>query len=195
MTKTTFTTVDGREWRITPVSFDLISRSIASIRQKMLDDGAILTKPTYEVETVGGAKEKYEADDKAVEQRNDPELTAAWQKYKADIALFNARQAKRSTEIFVFEGLVPNIQEQYQDSAWVARHDRWGIGIPTDPDARLEHFVGLEVLKTAEDTLRFIEAITVLSGQGRIDEGEVSRLMELFRRHLSQKPGSEAPPA
>jgi len=194
MAKTYFTTVDGKEFKITAVSFDLISRAIYQKRQEYIERGEPMDVPTYEVELAGGVKETYTHDEKSIEQRANPEEAAAWAAHKDAAKRFQAEQASLTTRILIWEGLVPNIQDAMADPTWVTRHERWGVKVPTEPDARTEYYVSLEVLKTAEDTLRFVQAITALSGQGRIDEGEVDRLMDLFRHKLSSGSKRQAAP-
>lgn len=190
MSKNTFKTLDGREWEFSPVSLDFQSKSRAGLRQKMIDDGATFDIPQYEVELAGGGTQSFDFDDAYVQQKNDPDITARWQKYKDDTALFNARWAALYLEMLISNGLMPKVREceAYQSDDWVKQHERYYIAVPEDEDARLHHFIRLEIFKTTEDTLRFIEAITVLSGEGRVKEEDIERLMSLFRGSLQKKP-------
>lgn len=197
MSKNTFTTLDGHTWQFGPVSLDFQSKSRLGLRQKMIDEGAVFDVPTYEVELAGGGSQKFDHDEKSVAEKNDPELTALWQKYKSDTLLFNARWSALYLEMLISDGLIPLVKESkaYQDPAWVERHKRYFIEVPEDEEKRVRHFVNLEIFKTAEDTLRFIEAITLLSGEGRVKEDDLARLMGLFRSTLSKKPEVETAPA
>ena len=197
MSKDTFTTLDGRTWHFAPVSLDFQSKSRMGLRQNMLDEGAVFDLPTYEVELAGGGSQKFDHDEKSVAERNDPELSALWQKYKDDTLLFNARWSAVYLEMLISDGLLPKIRESeaYQNPAWIERHKKYFIEVPEDDEKRVRHFVNLEVFKTTEDTLRFVEAITLLSGEGRVKEEDLERLMSLFRSSLQKKPKVEAPPA
>ncbi len=185
-------TVDGRKWKLTPVSGDLISRVLAKVDKEFKERGEPIDPPTYDVPLIGGGSEKFAHDTKSIEQKNDPELTEQWKKYQdAQERLFKVKSDKRF-DLRLREGLYPNVKESeyYKSDEWVKRHTAYGIGddIPTDEEERLKYFVFTEVLKTQEDTYRFIATMQVLTNQGRIDQQEVDRLLGLFRSFIPKRP-------
>jgi hypothetical protein len=74
------------------------------------------------------------------------------------------------------------------DDPWRARQRRHRVVVPDDTDEAglWWHYLTTEVLTTPDDLLNAVQAVTLLSYKGAVDEDAVTAAMDTFRHKLRQ---------
>jgi hypothetical protein len=211
MSQKFFTTTAGVRVPIQPISIAELELAEAGVNQDFRDANRMVDppqKPTYVVSVLGGSIQEHEHDETTLEvtpelitETDDPEekeriakeRTAenktAWGEYlnlktehERVLAEMHVAKTKIRNEILM-EGLAIQLPE---DDAWEKRQRKLRIRIPEDAEERLLHYKTTVILKTVEDLMGFIEAITTTSMSGIVSEDKVRALTNSFRNHVQK---------
>jgi len=190
MEKRVFTTVQGVEIPIRPVSPTLV----AKIAPTVLREFGVEGPPTYTVEIVGGGTQEFPHDETTLDVPGDPDATAEnraeWDEYVDTVDAANREANKRFLRLLYLKGVDIELPE---DETWIEDQEFLGFEVPEDPRDRKIHYIQTELLTTIHDSNRLIAE---LMGLNQIAE-EVESAEDSFRGGVEgetdQGDGEETP--
>ncbi len=139
---------------------------------------AIPAPPSYEVTTVTGEVQKIQL--KRREEADTDELRAAWDAYAADDAAYQREMSERMLiSYFLCVEADPDAYPQ-----WKARMRLKKISVPEDEGEKLLLFCKTHVLRSKDDLLDLIFAVT--STIAEVSEEVVQAAQDKFRREMEK---------
>lgn len=176
-----FDTVDGRSWKLQPVSIEFVERAVRAVEADYREAGRAVDPPTYEVEVVGGDKVKYVHTAETV--KDHPEHEEAWIAYRQTWQAIIDEQNNIRSRLLLTEGLV--ITEVPE--AWVKRCQKYHIPVAEDIDDRIYDYIMTDVLKTPEDIVRALAVIQQYSVTGHLTEEDIAAAIDTFRNYMASQ--------
>lgn len=167
----TFTTADGREIKIRPVSLFVIDRLRAGF--------VFPPKPTYTATTAGGDVEVHDHDEKTLVTDEDK---AAWAAWKAEMARLSADYAEKANRTWVMLGTDIDVP----DGDWIKLHEFCGLTVPADPLERRWYYITTVLFSDDKELARLITEIARISNPGPTAE-EVEAAKASFRRKVERE--------
>lgn len=165
-----FETSTGVRVKLRPISPDLLDA--IRLQVKMPEP------PSYEIEVLGGGKEKVFHDEKSVET---DEEKAAWDKYKEDLEQATTKIFEKQT-IAVLRRCV--LVELPDDDVWIKAQKADSITIPDATDLKF-HYIQTEVIGGANDLLAIVSIVRDMS---RYNAEDLAQAMNLFRSRVERHP-------
>ena len=169
-----YVTSSGYTLTISPLSREL---------SKMITKTVEYPKPPfYEVEILGGEKEKVAH---TFESLETDEHKLEWKQYISARNRARVEEMKQKSRI-IFNRCVD--VELPEDAAWIILQEEAGIEVPEDPRLRKVHFIKTECVSSETDLFAVVDAAEVLS---RFDAEEYQDALNLFRDILPKREESE----
>jgi len=167
-----FTTSDGREIPLRPVSRVYVAR----IQQKH----AIPKPPTYTAQLVGGGTQTFDHDETTLESTEDHRAWKEYQEARSEAIAGRIQDTMR----FLFYHCVnmepPPVEE------WSVDFDAWGID-PPDPEDKIrfkQEWIEMELLADQDDYAKFTTKLYELAGL--IDSKAAEEFERFFRLTLAR---------
>jgi len=176
----TYKTSLGTEITISPIPPMLVAKVEQAARKKA-QELYPATRPMYEVTDAGGGTQLLEHDAASV---STPEERAAWDAYQTALTNRAGYVNEKLLNFMLSRGLAIELPA---DDTWAKNQEFWGVEVPTDPQARIQHYIQTEVLGSAQD----IEDLTVaIMGATGVKTEVLEAARASFRGDLRQGSGS-----
>ena len=159
-----YVTSTGYKLTISPLSPE-ISRLIS----KTVD---FPKPPFYEIDVLGGEKEKVEH---TIDSLRTDEDRDAWAEYLSEHNIARVELLRQKARAVVQKCVQVDFPE---DDTWITDQEELGIEVPTDPRARKVHFIKTECIGSETDIFAVVDAAEVLA---RFDAVEYQDALNLFR--------------
>lgn len=192
--RTIYTTTDGKEIHIRPVSHVLLERIAIVVEKEFRDKKEPIDPPQYTAVLAGGAEEHHDHDEESIRDAPQDEQDAWDEHLKANERL--AAESSRRRGLFIFrEGIdMQKTGADYAGGDWAERQARWGFDVPEDDDDRFMYYIETELLKTPSDQLGVISHIMALTMDG-VPEDLVGAAQQFFRDQMGWYEATKSVPA
>jgi len=192
-----FNNTSGVRYYVSAVSYDLVKMAANAVVERYRETGEPIDPPTYSVTTVAGDIEEHahvhtlqtdkngdvvlDDDGKPLVESSTLETEedfAAWEAHDLALARMRGEQQAIQMEMWL-DGVEFEVLPE-----WEAKRKKYGITVPKEHEAKRMHYLTTEVLKSAEDYMRAMEAVQLVSLQGIVPEDEIRALVNSFRSQL-----------
>lgn len=177
---------NGKTIKIKSVSPFMLSRLTPAVMKEM----DVESPPMYEVETVGGGKQKFSHNETTLEVEGDPDTTQEnyqiWNEYQTKLRLARLEINRRFLRLLIRRGVEVDMPE---DDAWLADHKAMGIDIPKDPMDLKIMYIQDVLVTTTSDWGRLVNEVMALSD---ITEEDVASATESFPDQMERTESIES---
>lgn len=135
--------------------------------------------PTYEVEIMGGGKEKHLHDASSIKQ-GTPEEVIAYRAYETQHDAWERQNQKEFLELILLKGIEV---EEPEKPNWEADQKSFHIKVPEGEREKQIHYLITEVLGGMADVSQLVQGIMRVSG---VSEDLLSQVEATFRRAVDR---------
>jgi hypothetical protein len=172
-----YTTSTGHVLTISPLPIEF-----KRLLSKAVD---IPDPPYYEVDVLGGEKEKVEHTIESLTVNSDREVWKSWEEYQDKLQKAKLELHRKKIKAITRKCVDVEMPE---DNAWIEIQEEFGIEVPEDERLRKVHFIETECIGSYTDVHALIDAAEVLT---RFDTEEYQDALNLFRDILPRDEESE----
>jgi hypothetical protein len=164
-----FTTTEGREIMLLPVSYIRLQSIDLQVEKEFKDRGEQVNVPQYIAETIGGVTERHDHDEESIKTASE-EDKAAWDAHIDCRARMTAEATKRRNQYIFLKGIDIDRNDALEGN-WIKEAEYFGFAPPPeDEKERMMQYVETELLKTPQDQLGVTTRIIRLSMEGVPDD-------------------------
>ena len=159
-----YVTSTGYKLTITPLSPEI---------SKLVSKTVKFPKPPfYEIDVLGGEKERVEH---TIDSLRTDEDREAWAEYLSDYNIARVELLRQKARVVIQKCVQVELPE---DDTWITIQEEIGIEVPEDPRLRKVHFIKTECIGSETDIFAVVDAAEVLA---RFDAVEYQDALNLFR--------------